>query len=433
MIKEKKLNVFFAPVKLTPGYNFVHLLNDALSESRYFLLLLSPESLNANWPIAEQSVAIYSDPAGIMGRVIPIIVQPCRIPPLLQFRTYINFTKKDKKNTELKKLCSLLTNTPIYSETNIKQEINETKLVEITSLSHEPDYITETIYSNLLPVSELPSDIWSAPTSYKTKFEIRKNYNRNHILPAYILKNNRIYSFVDLSNENNKFTKVAKNYDISYVSTDEWIEDKDRTRWLIELLNDTIRSHTEEYRLSYDSTSDKYFYRKGVLRNTKISFKPHVKKAKRSFIIYIEREGRLLRARHRSVKLNFLLISENLYLKIDPGVIFTYEGKNVIADKLRQGILCTKFLSRQKNNTVFGEVRFWAWLLSEDGKQIKLNLGERFLEVNTKPISCEIKRGIYGDSKIIPEDLEAPPQLFVPDEPEEFEIVEEFNYSEEEI
>jgi len=433
-INSRNLSIFYAPIDLKPGYNFIFLLNEALLKARFYLLLLSDNYLQAEWPIAEQSAAIYNDPSGKLGRVIPIIVKPCRMPPLLQYRTYINLFKKDKKEIEKRKLASILTNEPLvvtYPDKDVISPIK--KLVGLSSRSYEPDYLMEIIYSNLLPLCNLPEDIWSAPTPYNDKYEIKKKHKGNDILPAYILKNNRLYSFLDLSNEKNFFSKVTNQYNISYESVIDWIENEERKRWLIELLNDAIRSHAEEYRLTQDSISKKYFFKKGILRKRKISFKPHLKKAPRSLIIDVIRENRIIRVRHRSVKLNFIQLSNSLYLKIDPGIIFTYDGRNVIGDRERQKILCTKYLSRQKNEAVFSEFRFWAWLLSDDGKKIRINLGDRFLEIDVNPVSCNIERGIFGDIHAIPIELEAPPQLFEPEEFDELELLDDEDYFSEEI
>jgi len=413
----------------------VHILNEALLKARFYLLLLSEKYLLAEWPIAEQSAAIYKDPSGKLGRVIPILVKPCRIPALLQYRTYINLVKTDKKEIEMRKLASVLTNKPIIlmqSEEDIS--LDRKKIVGLSERSYEPDYLKEILYSNLLPLLNLPEDIWSAPIPYSKRYEIKKKYKKEDILPAYILKNNRLYTFLNLSNEKNVFNKVISHYDISYEPTSEWIEYDDRKRWLIELLNDAIRSHTEEYKLTQDPISEKYYFRKGILKTRKVPFKPHLRKAPRSLIIDVKRDNKVIRVRHRSVKLNFLKLSKSIYLKIDPGVIFTFDGKKVIGDRERQKILCTKYLSRQKNEAVFGEFRFWSWLLSEDGKKIRINLGDQFLELNTNPVSCEIDRGIFGDAHIIPVDLESPPQLYEPEEEGELEFFDDdINNLEEDI
>lgn len=389
--------------------------------------------MHAEWPIAEQSAAIYKDPSGKLGRVIPILVKPCRIPALLQYRTYINLAKKDKKEIELRKLASILTNKPIIlMQPEGEVILSEKKLVGLSDYSYEPDYLHETLYSNLLPLLNLPEDIWSAPTPYNNKYNIKKKYKKNEILPAYILKNNRLYTFLDLSNDKKIFRKVISQYDISYESTSDWIEYDDRKRWLIELLNDAVRSHAEEYKLTHDTVSNKFYFRKGILRTRKISFKPHLKKAPRSLIIDVKRDNKIIRVRHRSVRLSFLQLSSAIYLKIDPGVIFTYKGKNVIGDRERQKILCTKYLSRQKNDAVFGEFRFWSWLLSEDGKKISINIGDKFLHLNINPISCDIDRGIFGDTHVIPVDLESPPQLYEPEEIDELEFFDDSDIVEEE-
>ena len=79
----RRLKTFLAPWDIKPGDNFIEKLNEGLEKARFFLIILSPKALEAEWPTAERDVAIYSDPSGRLGRVIPIMRQSCRVPPLL--------------------------------------------------------------------------------------------------------------------------------------------------------------------------------------------------------------------------------------------------------------------------------------------------------------------------------------------------------------
>src|SRR5437660_1500749 len=86
----KSLRVFIAPWTIQPGQNFVTIIEDALARATFVLLILSPEALKADWPTAERAAAILSDPAGRLGRVIPVLLKPCKLPPLLSFRQYVD-------------------------------------------------------------------------------------------------------------------------------------------------------------------------------------------------------------------------------------------------------------------------------------------------------------------------------------------------------
>ncbi len=79
------LRVFFAPWDIAPGKNIVSEIDSALTKARFFGLVLSPDYLKADWPSGEASAAIFADPAGRLGRVIPIMHARCQLPPLLGF------------------------------------------------------------------------------------------------------------------------------------------------------------------------------------------------------------------------------------------------------------------------------------------------------------------------------------------------------------
>ena len=99
------------------------------------------------------------------------------------------------------------------------------------------------------------------------------------------MKEHRIYTFVDLSSEKHLFLGVTEDYDVQSESTHDWFSDENKRRWLIELLNDSIRSHAFKLRLSFDKVGKKYYYPKGVLKSESIAWTPHVRRALRSLVI----------------------------------------------------------------------------------------------------------------------------------------------------
>lgn len=408
------MKIFYAPWDIAPGQNLVDRIDEGLAKAKYFLLMLSPEAIKEGWPTAERAAAILSDPSGRLGRVIPIIVRSCRIPPLLGFRNYIDLRDKTKYEQEITRLLCILKGIALPRGTRADGRaalIVEPPASPLVDLNSEPDYVSEEIYGNIFKVTKMPSSIWSAPTKFVSNRNVFDYLGRDLIAPPFILRENRLFAFFDLAREMSPFEGVVENYDIISDRIGHWLSDQDYRSWLVQLANDAIRSKCWQLQLRFDSKGKKYYYPQGVLKNEKVNWFPHVRRSARKLIIDYQRDGRTVFFRHRAVGLRFVLLGNSLFLRIDPGWIFSFDGKKLI-DGRRRSVLNTKINSRFRNSQVLDETRFWAWLLSEDGKTIKLDLGPgQTIEVDASPIPVRLDRGIFGDWKEIPSTVDAPPEL----------------------
>jgi len=426
-LRKAGLRVFHAPSDIKPGENFVFRIEGALASARFFVLVLSPEALTAEWPTAERAAAVISDPAGRFGRVIPLLHRSCQLPPLLAFRNYIDFRDQRKFKAGLRKLIAVVKGEPLEHQTitATSMAVSSTKASLSAINAAAPDDVTEELFSNLFPVRSLPDNLWSAPTRFVRKDEVYRYFGACRTVPAFILKEKRIFTFVDLGKENNAFVGAVEPFDTQKHDTSIWMDNEDHIRWLVELLNDLIRSYSTSLGLSYDKFGKRNFFAKGVLSSERIAWTPHVRRGLKDLILEYsnrERPGEVGFYAHRAVGLRFELLGNNAFLRLDPGWVFTLDGKIPIEGR-RRSVLSTKFLSSQRNLRDFSEMRFWAWLLSADGKTIKLDLGNGHLEVSTKPLSVSVRGGIFGDSVPLPETIEVPPNLFRR-EPEEEKLLE---------
>ena len=112
------------------------------------------------------------------------------------------------------------------------------------------------------------------------------------------------------------------------------------------------------------------------------------------------------------MRLKFEVIDKLVFLKINIGWVFTWDGYRPIRDQAKRSPLAAKFLARQKNLQNFSDIRFWAWLLSEDGKTIVMDLGGGLsLKIDAKPLSTSIIGGIFGDHKKLPKMTRGPPRI----------------------
>jgi len=421
-IEGKKVTAFFAETDIGEGKNLVLELETALKDAKFCAMVLSPTYLNAEWPTAERSYAIYSDPSGRLGRIIPILREPCEIPPFLAYRKYVNMIKDSDFEKGVEKILQVL------GKKESKTINGVTSVQTPATLSFQADEITETIYSNIYEVQNIPQTVWSAPTTFTEVKEIYQSIDDQQ-LPPFVLKEKRLFTFCDLSNTEHSFHGIIEDFDIQSHRIADLLKDSNRRYWLVDLFNKSLRNRCYEKSMAFDPKSKKFFFRLGALKNVKIPWQPHIKHISKELIIEYKntQTGVINFYAHRAVNFRFLMLGEQVFLKVENGFVFTRDGQIVFS---RKG-LATKFLSRQKNLQNFNENRFWPLFFSTDGKKIEVNLGEGSLEISTIPLSVKINAGIIGDQKditfkeISAKDLELKLEEKTEAESDELEIGEE--------
>lgn len=415
-IDKRNINVFFAPWNIRPASNFVNEIDDGLAKANFFVLVLSPDALEAEWPTAERAASLLSDPSGRMHKIIPVLAKSCKIPPLLAFRDWIDLRDRSKFETGMVKIFCAISGKPLPRGTNLRSNVvNEsgvsTLLME--NKASEPDILDEQLHTNLFPVTHLPLVIWSAPTTFRQKSDIFKKLKGN--MPSFILRENRLYTFANLSKKDNKLRLVINKIGITSANIKEWLNDKNKSRWLVDLLGSEAAQFCRNMGLYFDKTGKQFYGDINKISNEKFSWTPHVREGKRRLIIpYTKRDRETGEEityyyRHRAVGLRFQILGSELFLWIEPGWEFSTNGSILIKGK-RRSILNTKLQSRRRNDVEFDEMRFWAWILS-DGTKIKMGSGDVMIEIDSKPLLFKISCGVYGDNKPIPDITKVPPLL----------------------
>jgi hypothetical protein len=414
----RKLKVFFSPWDIKPGDNIIKKLDESLDKTRFFLLILSPEALRADWPTAERAAAIYSDPSGRLGRVIPVLRRPCGIPPLLRFRNYADFRDESRYEAELTRLLCTLTGQPLprecsplalYRETLQRKGVDSGSPLVSLGESWRADPVIEEVRCNLFFAESVPAKIWSAP--YMLTVPPVACFQQGVSIPPHITRERRLFTFVDLSKDNNPFKGVVEDYDVRCIDTKEWFGDEDHARWLVNLLNWGITKHCQKIGLkTYEvgrrpRSTKKFYYDKDVVLK-KVRWPVSDRLSPKDLLI--EYKGF---AAHRAVELKFDVMGSLVFLKINTGWVFTFDGYRPIKGP-KAKLLSTRFLSSQRNKQNFNETRFWAWLLSEDGKKIKMDFGGTNVEIDAKPLPATVPVGVFGDYRDFSQLDRGPPKIF---------------------
>src|ERR1022692_4146550 len=178
---------------------------------RFIGLVVSKAMLASEWATMERTIAVWSDPSGRQGRVLPLLKENVDLPPSLRIRNWIDFREPDRFEDAFLELIGRLTDTPVRRGRGGLQPIIPANTyapapVVITG-SNDADVVSEQLVSNLLPVTALPTVVQVAETPLRFKDGIDKYIGDKHAAP-FILRRERLYTFSDLHDIDNPLQNV---------------------------------------------------------------------------------------------------------------------------------------------------------------------------------------------------------------------------------
>jgi hypothetical protein len=83
-LKRAGLRIFFGGDSVEPGRDIYLKIEEGLERSRIFLLFLSRAALESQWVNLERSTALYRDPTNQAGRFVPVLLEDCAIPEVIE-------------------------------------------------------------------------------------------------------------------------------------------------------------------------------------------------------------------------------------------------------------------------------------------------------------------------------------------------------------
>lgn len=89
-LEKAGIQVFYDK-RMSAGESWASVLEDAIDQADYVLIVMSPEYFSSNWAQQEMTLALSKRRSGD-GRVIPLLVKKAKIPPLLNYIQYADFT-----------------------------------------------------------------------------------------------------------------------------------------------------------------------------------------------------------------------------------------------------------------------------------------------------------------------------------------------------
>lgn len=262
-------------------------------------------------------------------------------------------------------------------------------------LSGEPDNVEEEIFSNLFEITKLPKYIFLGDSKFDDDVSIKQHIYEKGIRPDFFKKfktwNKKIVTFENLQDNKNPYSGLVTS-SASRELVESWLEDPEKSRIIIELLNKEITFlainkglyyHRDGYKLFYPSNSEKRSESWGgryVRSNRQVASRMWAEQIKRH--IYC----------HMAFQASVLALGKKLFVKITPTFVITEDGKRVISGP-EEGTIITRLSYNRYNSSYLNTILFWIHQLGE-GKDVKI---QDYLEINSKPVSTKISRGIIFD------------------------------------
>src|SRR5262249_54039382 len=79
-----------------------------ITSSQHTLLILSPNWVASEWDGFESLLSQSRNPAGLIHRTIPLLLQPCELPRRLDFLTRADFTRAEQRESQLARVIAAI-------------------------------------------------------------------------------------------------------------------------------------------------------------------------------------------------------------------------------------------------------------------------------------------------------------------------------------
>lgn len=428
----RHLRTWVDEAEIRPGQSVTGMINCGLENSRFIALVLTPEYFESEsgWTDAEWHAALYADPDNRRSRLVPLLAADCPyVPALLRHLKCIDLRGRHYAQG-LKELVAVLRNEPMPQPTIYRgqlittdRKIDRSSLVaERSVLQSLPDFVTERLYCNLLPVERLPQYVYSAPivnslvktkkdgsVALPSKQEIKaaiRSANAEHpegarFMPAFRLFEDRIFTFHDLESPDNPLASVIEDGQVEPLNSTDFMTEEENRKLLSSLLNMALTRHVGRLGLVIDNVKQDRFFFSGDNGAARVIRWIPLKRAVSRTVAkpMMNEEGRVFFWRHLGAYLKFIFLANKFYVQIAPTWVITSDGQHASAGP-DIGRRVIKWTGPERNLHLLYHVRFWTCVLrNRSGGPMLVRAGDQSIEVASFPAFIEQPYGIDGDQR----------------------------------
>lgn len=269
--------------------------------------------------------------------------------------------------------------------------------------------VSEEIHSTILPVSDLPRVVFSAPCKFGgdeegIKRHIKYPKERFELAP-FIIRENRLFAFHALWEEGNPFADVIDSTDVEPTKApDLWLDSEGKRRY-ITLLNRALHKYTARLGLRFDRDHKRYYFEpEEEGKEREVQYRSMNKKRERRMVVWQPKRKSTGEPKnfwwHLAARLTFHQLADQQWcLSIRPERRLTSDSINPLPPE-QIGRKVTSLKAKMYNDLYIAEVVFWRDYLSNGEPRFILNFGAQSAIIGVELVSVQVKwAGIPGDNK----------------------------------
>lgn len=242
---------------------------------------------------------------------------------------------------------------------------------EVTNTAKRDREYIEKFSSNITEIISFPEFVYIADCIV-SPLEIKEGINYEYD-PPYVLRENKIIAFFDISNERFGFTSFIDLGTVERFLIEEYFDNPENERRFIELLNLSFMCHLKYLGLRIDTEKKRAFFERDSQNedNIQIKYQARVKTATRTVVKkrVSSTTGKIIYWEHKSFSFRIEKFGKNFGVIIIPNYSFTYDGFSKYIKVEKINILSTKRASRDYNMNYLNDLNFWLWIITNGGKQ----------------------------------------------------------------
>jgi hypothetical protein len=261
----------------------------------------------------------------------------------------------------------------------------ERKLGRLTAQQAPAPLVEEQLFSTALPVEHIPRAIYSA-TAISTEladiWAVTNKHRKIGEMDPFITRADRLYTFQPLDRTGGPFADVIKPETVERHDTRPWIDDPDRQRWFVELLNRSVRDWCRRKGLRFDKDHRRYYFTPrspGEVRE--VSYRTNQNRRTRRKVVWAPESRRTGEKRnywlHRAVGLRFWRCGpDDWIMTIRPEYRVTQDGETPLTGRAVAWRV-NRRMNRAFNWELLQDIHFWRAYLSDASPRILFNFGAK--------------------------------------------------------
>jgi len=269
--------------------------------------------------------------------------------------------------------------------------------------------LEEVLHSTMLPLTHLPGSVFSAPCKFGDDFEkVRQNIfypeDRHQLFP-FILRDNLLYTFQDLSRRDNAFRESTNWRQATGTPSESFWADSEGHRRFIDLLNRSLRKHVGRYRIFWEKDHYRYYFPVNVKGEERVVvYRPLNASETSRKVAWCPKKKSTGEPRnfwwHLAAGLRFEHVAaKQWYLAIRPERHLTQDGETPMPPQ-KIGPRVTRLKARMFNDKYLAEVQFWRDVLCEGQPRFIMNFTDQSLICDSTLVTCAIQwPGVPDDEK----------------------------------